>query len=401
MSIVFNNKPIKVTRHGNTRYEVRIVRKSLGLNHRSFHKTLREAKAKRQEIQDSFNTKQYAPDNKRTFADAIDWIKKNPNELNKLIKFKKKGQNNQETIENYFSCWKNLSTYKWKSIKIQNLTSKLIHVTLLEFGKTKGWGKRSKRFVPIENTKTYHHYLLWLHHLFEIATEQKWIGYNPIKKLQDSKITWNFKRKRLPTEQEIKSILTAIRKIAEARPDNPVWDYFPLFLRIVIELGPRKGEVHALEKSDITILDENIESHRKALSMGKGIKITFNRSGVDKERLKNDDEKRVTFLPKELSQEVIDLMNKHPKDKKLFPKHCGASWDPAQYLDHARKVAGIKPDENKENITFHSFWHLKATLFAEQGKTHYELMAALGWKSIQTTTTYVKTSEELILNALS
>ena len=108
MSIVFNNKPIKVTKHGNTRYELIIKRKLLGLNHRSYHKTLREAKAKRQEIQDSFNTKQYAPDNKRTFADAIDWIKKNPNELNKLIKFKKKGQNNQETIENYFSCWKNL-----------------------------------------------------------------------------------------------------------------------------------------------------------------------------------------------------------------------------------------------------------------------------------------------------
>ena len=44
MSIVFNNKPIKVTKHGNTRYELIIKRKLLGLNHRSYHKTLREAK---------------------------------------------------------------------------------------------------------------------------------------------------------------------------------------------------------------------------------------------------------------------------------------------------------------------------------------------------------------------
>tara|TARA_B100001250_G_scaffold160001_1_gene137436 strand:+ start:34631 stop:34966 length:336 start_codon:yes stop_codon:yes gene_type:complete len=55
MCIVFKNRPRKIIKHGNTRYELKIIRKSLGLNHRSTHKTLNDALAHRNELERQVN----------------------------------------------------------------------------------------------------------------------------------------------------------------------------------------------------------------------------------------------------------------------------------------------------------------------------------------------------------
>ena len=55
MCIVFKNRPRKIIKHGNARYELKIIRKSLGLNHRSIHKTLNDALAHRNELERQVN----------------------------------------------------------------------------------------------------------------------------------------------------------------------------------------------------------------------------------------------------------------------------------------------------------------------------------------------------------
>ena len=83
MCIEFKNRPRKIIKHGNTRYELKIIRKSLGLNHRSIHKTLNDALAHRNELErqvNQVNQGHHQPLNKP--QDSIE------NKLKKLIKYR-------------------------------------------------------------------------------------------------------------------------------------------------------------------------------------------------------------------------------------------------------------------------------------------------------------------------
>lgn len=216
--------------------------------------------------------------------------------------------------------------------------------------------------------------------LLNYAVKMEYIQKNPLLKVGNFKAPLELKKEmQYYTAEEFQGFINAARTYAEASESAGSlfdWNYY-VFFCIAFYMGMRKGEIYALQWTDIK--DNNLMSITKSIS----------------QKLKGDD--RIT-PPKNLSSirtieipsPLVDVLKEHKlrcetlKDFSETDYICGGKRSirdtTVQNMnDKFAKTAGVK------HIRLHDFRHSHASLLANEGINIQEVAKRLGHTNIEIT----------------
>lgn len=215
--------------------------------------------------------------------------------------------------------------------------------------------------------------------MLNYAVKMEYIPKNPLDKVGNFKSSGDIKKEMdFYTPQEFKRFLSAARQNAQEAEERGFlseWDYY-VFFAIAFYTGLRKGEIHALQWSDIS--DSFLSVKRSIAQKLKG--------GDRETAPKNKASVRTLQIPVPL----LTILEEH---KKRWKKHEGFS---ASY----RVCGGEKclRDTSVENrnkrfaeaagvkkIRIHDFRHSHVSLLANKGINIQEIARRLGHSNIEMT----------------
>ena len=266
------------------------------------------------------------------------------------------------------SMWKNrIMPYIDVNIPINKITAKTIQQWKSNFG------------ILSLKTSTKKQTYIFLSAIFNYAVKMEYISKNPMRFIDNFKDVETIKKEINYYEpEEFKKFIIAAKQYAETEEKKGClaeWDYFVFFL-IAFYTGLRKGEIQALEWTDIK---NNILSVKRNVSQVSNDNVT---------PVKNKSSIRDIQIPNIL----LDELNKHKQRKKSLQDKTGCQKICAgantRFLRNASikcklekyaKLAGIK------KIRVHDFRHSHASLLANMDINIQEIARRLGHSDVRMT----------------
>lgn len=215
--------------------------------------------------------------------------------------------------------------------------------------------------------------------LLNYAVKMEYIMSNPLVKLGNFKDSSEMKKDMLfYTPDEFKAFISmakAAAKKEELKNNYYEWNFY-VFFSIAFYTGLRKGEIHALQWSDI---DNGYLSVKRS--------ITQKIKGEDRETLpKNRSSIRILQLPNQL----IKILNEHKYRCKNIAgfsekyKICGGDRSLRDTtIQHRNQTYSMLA--NVKTIRIHDFRHFHASLLANEGINIQEIARRLGHSKIEIT----------------
>lgn len=324
----------------------------------------------------------------RTKKEALDSLRKALNEYeNGFV------DNSKFTVEEYISDW--LETYIKENRKINtyNRYKTIIKNSILPYvGNIK---LKDLRPVHLENilitekknglsSTTLQNIYGVFNSALNRAVKLQVLSNNPCKHIDRPK-----REKFTPntlTVDEFNQILSMLN-------ENKYNDYiFKLGLKIVLELGLRRGELAGLEWKNINFNDNVISIKNNLIySNGKVFLETPKTEESERNLYISDELKTIFKLHRKLQGENRLKYGPHYKKNIFNEKECnfvmtwenGENLHPNYYTSRFSKI--LKKLSFNKNIRFHDLRHTNATLLLEQGVNFKVIQARLGHSDINTT----------------
>lgn len=225
--------------------------------------------------------------------------------------------------------------------------------------------------------------------VFDYAVSNNIINNNPMKRIISPKNVAKSKRiekqkgkKLFYTKDELKDFFFYLEK----ENDQQALVYF----RLLAFTGARKGEIHALNWSDIDFTNKKIILNKTLVIVNKEFKIHSAKTKNGNRTISLDETTLILLKKWKIFQKELFLktgrLGKLKNMDLVFTNDTGKSDNHYLYLTYGMNIIKLLHEKYKiEKIKLHGFRHTHASLLFESGATIKDVQVRLGHTDIKTT----------------
>lgn len=288
-------------------------------------------------------------------------------EYKEHLKYEIRASSLEKKISNYNNHLVSLANYK-----ISKLSVKILNNWKKEINE-----KTTKKGEPLK-LKTKQNAYKEFRAMLNYAVKMEYLAVNPLKKIDNFRDAYQQKKEiNYYTADEFKQFIAAALTVAQQRN---YYDFY-VFFNIAYFTGCRKGEIHALQWSDINGINLSItKSLNQKLKTGDVITPP-----------KNESSNRTLQMPAPL----IAILNEHKQRQQIYCKQIKKRWTDKMFicgLDTPLRDTSLEYENTKyaklanlHHIRIHDFRHSHASLLVNNNINILEVSRRLGHSNIEMT----------------